>query len=123
MNLDLQQRFTLRDLEKVKHGAKLPICDWLEPHAFDLKEKFETESQYPPMLHNIMFPKRSGPVIDNTLEDWIGSEQPKVEPTWKNLIILLKEFGEEKYAQQLELYLTSLPANVLLKSAKWETNG
>ena len=131
MDLDLNQRFTLSDLQKVETGANLPIRDKLEPHAYELKEEIDLKEE------NLIEPKsrrlrdvwlidrerNRNSVITVTIKDWIGSQQPRKPPTWNNLLLLLQEFKEDEFAHQLELYLKSPPANDLPSDNRWERDG
>ena len=90
----------MRDLKKLEYGAKLSVLTKLRPHVYDLGEKVGFDC--------------TGTVDEEStltsyVKNWIRSNNPSKEPTWKNLIWLLIEFNEEQLASYLEHYLTTVP--------------
>ena len=106
--VDLDNLFTLRDLIKVEAGANLPVYTKLEPHVYKIKEKLEIQSPVDPNF-SLMWDNKKDSVFVSFIKEWVGIKNPRIKPTWRNLILLLKEFGEEDFACQLEQYLMSTP--------------
>ena len=110
--VDLDSPFTLRDLIKVESGANLPVCTKLEPHVYEMKEKLEIQPPKDP--YGILFISSNSrdSVFISCIKEWSRIKNPRITPTWKNVILLLKEFGEEEFASQLEQYLISAPESI-----------
>lgn len=98
----LENSFLIRDLEKLEHGANLPVLTKLEPHVYELEEKLGFKSI------DIMASSQESTLI-SYINGWIRSKSPKKKPTWRNLIWLLKDLGEERFTADLEQYLTYVP--------------
>ena len=118
--VDLNRRFEQRDLEKLKSGANLCVYKKLEQHATDLKTKVGIEN---PSEDEIFCRIAQGTVHASLackiVNKWIKISNPSIEPTWKNLIRILEEFGEKVFANELRHYLTT-PECVTAKETNLE---
>ena len=118
--VELNCLFTLRDLEKLESGANIPVYSKLRPFAFDLKTKIGLENI--PEKQTLFYRAWYGNTdsIHTFIIRWIESRNPKIEHTWMNLILLLEEFGEKMFANQLKHYLTFPPECVAVKETGME---
>ena len=105
--------FKLRDLDKLKAGTDLPVFKHLEPYIIELKERLGLEDR---SRLEIMFSAEKGDInpLQTIFIRWMNSHS-SIKPTWKNLIQFLDEFKEEKFAERLKLYLTSVPEHITTK--------
>lgn len=101
--------FTLRDLEKLESGTNLPVYSKLQPFAFDLKAKIGLGNLTDEQTYILRALHGNRDSIHTFIIRWIKSRNPDVEHTWENLIQLLEEFDEKKFANELRHYLSFAP--------------